>query len=144
IKDEYIMESYKQLDLALNSDLNLEDGDKKPGRFKQILKSVYEAVVKFLKAIVARLRKLFGVNKKKIEEKAGKLTKEQRTTPVMKLLPPPGEANNGKKVDVAWNKLDTLLANDSKSVDKIVNAVKDSKRIADASRQYFDELKNSK
>ncbi|EBU6828376.1 hypothetical protein DKS90_25440, partial [Salmonella enterica subsp. enterica serovar Muenchen] len=48
IKDEYIMESYKQLDIALNSDLNLEDGEKQPGRFKQILKSVYEAVVKFL------------------------------------------------------------------------------------------------
>ena len=147
IKDEYIMESYKQLDLALNSDLNLEDGDKKPGRFKQILKSVYEAVVKFLKAIVARLRKLFGTNKKKIEEKASKLTKEQRTTPVVKLLPPPSDtnnANNGKTIGVAWNKLDTLLANDSKSVDKIVNAVKDSKRIADASRKFFDQLKNLK
>ena len=141
IKDEYIMESYKQLDIALNSDLNLEDGEKQPGRFKQILKSVYEAVVKFLKAIVARLRKLFGVSKKKIDEKADKLTKEQRTTPVMKLLPPPSDA---KQVDVEWNKLDTLLANDAKSVDKIVNAVKDSKRIADASKKYFDELKNSK
>lgn len=141
IKDEYIMESYKQLDIALNSDLNLEDGEKQPGRFKQILKSVYEAVAKFLKAIVARLRKLFGVSKKKIDEKADKLTKEQRTTPVMKLLPPPSDA---KKVDVEWNKLDTLLANDAKSVDKIVNAVKDSKRIADASKKYFDELKNSK
>lgn len=141
IKDEYIMESYKQLDIALNSDLNLEDGEKQPGRFKQILKSVYEAVVKFLKALVARLRKLFGVSKKKIDEKAGKLTKEQRTTPVMKLLPPPSDT---KKVDVEWNKLDTLLANDAKSVDKIVNAVEDSKRIADASKKYFDELKNSK
>lgn len=141
IKDEYIMESYKQLDIALNSDLNLEDGEKQPGRFKQILKSVYEAVVKFLKALVARLRKLFGVSKKKIDEKAGKLTKEQRTTPVMKLLPPPSDT---KKVDVEWNKLDTLLASDAKSVDKIVNAVKDSKRIADASKKYFDELKNSK
>ncbi|EDC0597983.1 hypothetical protein BGN33_05280 [Salmonella enterica subsp. enterica serovar Enteritidis] len=141
IKDEYIMESYKQLDVALNSDLNLEDGDKQPGRFKQILKSVYEAVAKFLKALVARLKNLFGVNKKKIEEKANKLTKEQRTAPVMKLLPPPSDT---KKVDVEWNKLDTLLANDSKSVDKIVNAVKDSKRIADASKKYFDELKNSK
>lgn len=141
IKDEYIMESYKQLDVALNSDLNLEDGEKQPGRFKQILKSVYEAVAKFLKAIVARLRKLFGVSKKKIDEKADKLTKEQRTTPVMKLLPPPSDT---KKVDVEWNKLDTLLANDAKSVDKIVNAVKDSKRIADASKKYFDELKNSK
>ncbi|HHE2946673.1 TPA: hypothetical protein ACO4GF_005382, partial [Escherichia coli] len=70
IKDEYIMESYKQLDVALNSDLNLEDGEKQPGRFKQILKSVYEAVAKFLKALVARLKNLFGVNKKKIEEKA--------------------------------------------------------------------------
>lgn len=144
IKDEYIMESYKQLDVALNSDLNLEDGDKQPGRFKQILKSVYEAVVKFLKAIVARLRKLFGVNKKKIEEKAGKLTKEQRTTPVMKLLPPPSNTADAKKVDVEWNKLDTLLANDAKSVDKIVNAVKDSKRIADASRKFFDQLKDLK
>ncbi|EDD9854417.1 hypothetical protein BZQ24_07930 [Salmonella enterica subsp. enterica serovar Enteritidis] len=141
IKDEYIMESYKQLDVALNSDLNLEDGEKQPGRFKQILKSVYEAVAKFLKALVARLKNLFGVNKKKIEEKANKLTKEQRTAPVMKLLPPPSDT---KKVDVEWNKLDTLLANDSKSVDKIVNAVKDSKRIADASKKYFDELKNSK
>ncbi|EDQ3175879.1 hypothetical protein ZP71_001108 [Salmonella enterica subsp. enterica] len=141
IKDEYIMESYKQLDVALNSDLNLEDGEKQPGRFKQILKSVYEAVAKFLKALVARLKNLFGVNKKKIEEKADKLTKEQRTAPVMKLLPPPSDT---KKVDVEWNKLDTLLANDSKSVDKIVNAVKDSKRIADASKKYFDELKNSK
>ena len=141
IKDEYIMESYKQLDVALNSDLNLEDGEKQPGRFKQILKSVYEAVAKFLKAIVARLRKLFGVSKKKIDEKADKLSKEQRTTPVMKLLPPPSDT---KKVDVEWNKLDTLLANDAKSVDKIVNAVKDSKRIADASKKYFDELKNSK
>lgn len=141
IKDEYIMESYKQLDIALNSDLNLEDGEKQPGRFKQILKSVYEAVAKFLKALVARLKNLFGVNKKKIEEKANKLTKEQRTAPVMKLLPPPSDT---KKVDVEWNKLDTLLANDSKSVDKIVNAVKDSKRIADASKKYFDELKNSK
>lgn len=141
IKDEYIMESYKQLDVALNSDLNLEDGEKQPGRFKQILKSVYEAVAKFLKALVARLKNLFGVNKKKIEEKANKLTKEQRTVPVMKLLPPPSDT---KKVDVEWNKLDTLLANDSKSVDKIVNAVKDSKRIADASKKYFDELKNSK
>lgn len=144
IKDEYIMESYKQLDVALNSDLNLEDGEKQPGRFKQILKSVYEAVVKFLKAIVARLRKLFGVNKKKIEEKAGKLTKEQRTTPVMKLLPPPSNTADAKKVDVEWNKLDTLLANDAKSVDKIVNAVKDSKRIADASRKFFDQLKDLK
>lgn len=144
IKDEYIMESYKQLDVALNSDLNLEDGEKQPGRFKQILKSVYEAVVKFLKAIVARLRKLFGVNKKKIEEKAGKLTKEQRTTPVMKLLPPPSNTADEKKVDVEWNKLDTLLANDDKSVDKIVNAVKDSKRIADASRKFFDQLKDLK
>ena len=141
IKDEYIMESYKQLDVALNSDLNLEDGEKQPGRFKQILKSVYEAVAKFLKAIVARLRKLFGVSKKKIDEKADKLTKEQRTTPVMKLLPPPSDA---KKVDVEWNKLDTLLANDAKSVDKIVNAVKDSKRIADASRKFFDQLKDLK
>lgn len=141
IKDEYIMESYKQLDVALNSDLNLEDGEKQPGRFKQILKSVYEAVAKFLKALVARLKNLFGVNKKKIEEKANKLTKEQRTAPVMKLLPPPSDT---KKVDVEWNKLDTLLANDAKSVDKIVNAVKDSKRIADASKKYFDELKNSK
>lgn len=144
IKDEYIMESYKQLDIALNSDLNLEDGEKQPGRFKQILKSVYEAVVKFLKALVARLRKLFGVSKKKIDEKAGKLTKEQRTAPVMKLLPPPSNTADAKKVDVEWNKLDTLLANDAKSVDKIVNAVKDSKRIADASKKYFDELKNSK
>lgn len=144
IKDEYIMESYKQLDVALNSDLNLEDGEKQPGRFKQILKSVYEAVVKFLKAIVARLRKLFGVNKKKIEEKAGKLTKEQRTTPVTKLLPPPSNTADAKKVDVEWNKLDTLLANDAKSVDKIVNAVKDSKRIADASRKFFDQLKDLK
>lgn len=144
IKDEYIMESYKQLDTALNSDLNLEDGEKQPGRFKQILKSVYEAVVKFLKALVARLRKLFGVSKKKIDEKAGKLTKEQRTAPVMKLLPPPSNTADAKKVDVEWNKLDTLLANDAKSVDKIVNAVKDSKRIADASKKYFDELKNSK
>ncbi|EKA3416409.1 hypothetical protein OK590_004563, partial [Shigella flexneri] len=141
IKDEYIMESYKQLDVALNSDLNLEDGEKQPGRFKQILKSVYEAVAKFLKALVARLKNLFGVNKKKIEEKADKLTKEQRTAPVMKLLPPPSDT---KKVDIEWNKLDTLLANDSKSVDKIVNSVKDSKRIADASKKYFDELKNSK
>lgn len=141
IKDEYIMESYKQLDVALNSDLNLEDGEKQPGRFKQILKSVYEAVAKFLKALVARLKNLFGVNKKKIEEKANKLTKEQRTAPVMKLLPPPSDT---KKVDVEWNKLDTLLANDAKSVDKIVNAVKDSKRIADASKKYFDGLKNSK
>ncbi len=141
IKDEYIMESYKQLDVVLNSDLNLEDGEKQPGRFKQILKSVYEAVAKFLKAIVARLRKLFGVSKKKIDEKADKLTKEQRTTPVMKLLPPPSDA---KKVDVEWNKLDTLLANDAKSVDKIVNAVKDSKRIAEASRKFFDQLKNLK
>lgn len=144
IKDEYIMESYKQLDIALNSDLNLEDGEKQPGRFKQILKSVYEAVVKFLKALVARLRKLFGVSKKKIDEKAGKLTKEQRTTPVMKLLPPPSNTADAKKVDVEWNKLDTLLANDAKSVDKIVNAVKDSKRIADASRKFFDQLKDLK
>ena len=144
IKDEYIMESYKQLDIALNSDLNLEDGEKQPGRFKQILKSVYEAVVKFLKALVARLRKLFGVSKKKIDEKAGKLTKEQRTTPVMKLLPPPSNTADAKKVDVEWNKLDTLLANDAKSVDKIVNAVKDSKRIADASRKFFDQLKGLK
>lgn len=141
IKDEYIMESYKQLDVALNSDLNLEDGEKQPGRFKQILKSVYEAVAKFLKALVARLKNLFGVNKKKIEEKADKLTKEQRTAPVMKLLPPPSDT---KKVDVEWNKLDTLLANDSKSVDKIVNAVKDSKRIAEASRKFFDQLKDLK
>lgn len=144
IKDEYIMESYKQLDIALNSDLNLEDGEKQPGRFKQILKSVYEAVVKFLKALVARLRKLFGVSKKKIDEKAGKLTKEQRTAPVMKLLPPPSNTADAKKVDVEWNKLDTLLANDAKSVDKIVNAVKDSKRIADASRKFFDQLKDLK
>lgn len=144
IKDEYIMESYKQLDIALNSDLNLEDGEKQPGRFKQILKSVYEAVVKFLKALVARLRKLFGVSKKKIDEKAGKLTKEQRTTPVMKLLPPPSNTADAKKVDVEWNKLDSLLANDAKSVDKIVNAVKDSKRIADASRKFFDQLKDLK
>lgn len=144
IKDEYIMESYKQLDIALNSDLNLEDGEKQPGRFKQILKSVYEAVVKFLKALVARLRKLFGVSKKKIDEKADKLTKEQRTTPVMKLLPPPSNTADAKKVDVEWNKLDTLLANDAKSVDKIVNAVKDSKRIADASRKFFDQLKDLK
>ncbi|EEN7146715.1 hypothetical protein AAL29_19965 [Salmonella enterica subsp. enterica serovar Heidelberg] len=144
IKDEYIMESYKQLDIALNSDLNLEDGEKQPGRFKQILKSVYEAVAKFLKALVARLRKLFGVNKKKIEEKAGKLTKEQRTAPVMKLLPPPSDTKDATKVDVEWNKLDTLLANDAKSVDKIVNAVKDSKRIAEASRKFFDQLKDLK
>ena len=144
IKDEYIMESYKQLDIALNSDLNLEDGEKQPGRFKQILKSVYEAVAKFLKALVARLKNLFGVNKKKIEEKAGKLTKEQRTTPVMKLLPPPSDTKDATKVDIEWNKLDTLLANDAKSVDKIVNAVKDSKRIADASRKFFDQLKDLK
>lgn len=144
IKDEYIMESYKQLDVALNSDLNLEDGEKQPGRFKQILKSVYEAVAKFLKALVARLKNLFGVNKKKIEEKANKLTKEQRTTPVMKLLPPPSDNKDATKVDVEWNKLDTLLANDAKSVDKIVNAVKDSKRIAEASRKFFDQLKDLK
>ncbi|EIM3668665.1 hypothetical protein LM638_002566 [Salmonella enterica] len=144
IKDEYIMESYKQLDVALNSDLNLEDGDKQPGRFKQILKSVYEAVAKFLKALVARLKNLFGVNKKKIEEKANKLTKEQRTTPVTKLLPPPSDTKDATKVDVEWNKLDTLLANDAKSVDKIVNAVKDSKRIAEASRKFFDQLKDLK
>lgn len=144
IKDEYIMESYKQLDIALNSDLNLEDGEKQPGRFKQILKSVYEAVAKFLKALVARLKNLFGVNKKKIEEKANKLTKEQRTTPVTKLLPPPSDTKDAAKVDVEWNKLDTLLANDAKSVDKIVNAVKDSKRIADASRKFFDQLKDLK
>lgn len=144
IKDEYIMESYKQLDIALNSDLNLEDGEKQPGRFKQILKSVYEAVAKFLKALVARLKNLFGVNKKKIEEKANKLTKEQRTTPVMKLLPPPSDTKDATKVDVEWNKLDTLLANDAKSVDKIVNAVKDSKRIAEASRKFFDQLKDLK
>lgn len=144
IKDEYIMESYKQLDIALNSDLNLEDGEKQPGRFKQILKSVYEAVAKFLKALVARLKNLFGVNKKKIEEKADKLTKEQRTTPVTKLLPPPSDTKDATKVDVEWNKLDTLLANDAKSVDKIVNAVKDSKRIAEASRKFFDQLKDLK
>ena len=144
IKDEYIMESYKQLDVALNSDLNLEDGEKQPGRFKQILKSVYEAVAKFLKALVARLKNLFGVNKKKIEEKANKLTKEQRTTPVTKLLPPPSDTKDATKVDVEWNKLDTLLANDAKSVDKIVNAVKDSKRIAEASRKFFDQLKDLK
>lgn len=144
IKDEYIMESYKQLDIALNSDLNLEDGEKQPGRFKQILKSVYEAVAKFLKALVARLKNLFGVNKKKIEEKANKLTKEQRTTPVTKLLPPPSDTKDATKVDVEWNKLDTLLANDAKSVDKIVNAVKDSKRIAEASRKFFDQLKDLK
>lgn len=144
IKDEYIMESYKQLDVALNSDLNLEDGEKQPGRFKQILKSVYEAVAKFLKALVARLKNLFGVNKKKIEEKANKLTKEQRTTPVTKLLPPPSDTKDAAKVDVEWNKLDTLLANDAKSVDKIVNAVKDSKRIAEASRKFFDQLKDLK
>lgn len=144
IKDEYIMESYKQLDIALNSDLNLEDGEKQPGRFKQILKSVYEAVAKFLKALVARLKNLFGVNKKKIEEKAIKLTKEQRTTPVTKLLPPPSDTKDATKVDVEWNKLDTLLANDAKSVDKIVNAVKDSKRIAEASRKFFDQLKDLK
>lgn len=144
IKDEYIMESYKQLDVALNSDLNLEDGEKQPGRFKQILKSVYEAVAKFLKALVARLKNLFGVNKKKIEEKANKLTKEQRTAPVMKLLPPPSDTKDATKVDVEWNKLDTLLANDAKSVDKIVNAVKDSKRIAEASRKFFDQLKDLK
>ena len=144
IKDEYIMESYKQLDVALNSDLNLEDGEKQPGRFKQILKSVYEAVAKFLKALVARLKNLFGVNKKKIEEKANKLTKEQRTTPVTKLLPPPSDTKDVAKVDVEWNKLDTLLANDAKSVDKIVNAVKDSKRIAEASRKFFDQLKDLK
>lgn len=144
IKDEYIMESYKQLDIALNSDLNLEDGEKQPGRFKQILKSVYEAVAKFLKALVARLKNLFGVNKKKIEEKANKLTKEQRTTPVTKLLPPPSDTKDAAKVDVEWNKLDTLLANDAKSVDKIVNAVKDSKRIAEASRKFFDQLKDLK
>lgn len=144
IKDEYIMESYKQLDIALNSDLNLEDGEKQPGRFKQILKSVYEAVAKFLKALVARLKNLFGVNKKKIEEKANKLTKEQRTTPVMKLLPPPSDNKDATKVDVEWNKLDTLLTNDAKSVDKIVNAVKDSKRIAEASRKFFDQLKDLK
>lgn len=144
IKDEYIMESYNQLDVALNSDLNLEDGEKQPGRFKQILKSVYEAVAKFLKALVARLKNLFGVNKKKIEEKANKLTKEQRTTPVTKLLPPPSDTKDATKVDVEWNKLDTLLANDAKSVDKIVNAVKDSKRIAEASRKFFDQLKDLK
>lgn len=144
IKDEYIMESYKQLDVALNSDLNLEDGEKQPGRFKQILKSVYEAVAKFLKALVARLKNLFGVNKKKIEEKANKLTKEQRTTPVTKLLPPPSDTKDATKVDIEWNKLDTLLANDAKSVDKIVNAVKDSKRIAEASRKFFDQLKDLK
>lgn len=144
IKDEYIMESYKQLDVALNSDLNLEDGEKQPGRFKQILKSVYEAVAKFLKALVVRLKNLFGVNKKKIEEKANKLTKEQRTTPVTKLLPPPSDTKDATKVDVEWNKLDTLLANDAKSVDKIVNAVKDSKRIAEASRKFFDQLKDLK
>lgn len=144
IKDEYIMESYKQLDVVLNSDLNLEDGEKQPGRFKQILKSVYEAVAKFLKALVARLKNLFGVNKKKIEEKANKLTKEQRTTPVTKLLPPPSDTKDATKVDVEWNKLDTLLANDAKSVDKIVNAVKDSKRIAEASRKFFDQLKDLK
>lgn len=144
IKDEYIMESYKQLDVALNSDLNLEDGEKQPGRFKQILKSVYEAVAKFLKALVTRLKNLFGVNKKKIEEKANKLTKEQRTTPVTKLLPPPSDTKDATKVDVEWNKLDTLLANDAKSVDKIVNAVKDSKRIAEASRKFFDQLKDLK
>lgn len=144
IKDEYIMESYKQLDVALNSDLNLEDGEKQPGRFKQILKSVYEAVAKFLKALVARLKNLFGVNKKKIEGKANKLTKEQRTAPVMKLLPPPSNTSDEKKVNVEWNKLDTLLANDAKSVDKIVNAVKDSKRIAEASRKFFDQLKDLK
>lgn len=144
IKDEYIMESYKQLDVALNSDLNLEDGEKQPGRFKQILKSVYEAVAKFLKALVARLKNLFGVNKKKIEEKVNKLTKEQRTTPVTKLLPPPSDTKDAAKVDVEWNKLDTLLANDAKSVDKIVNAVKDSKRIAEASRKFFDQLKDLK
>ena len=144
IKDEYIMESYKQLDVALNSDLNLEDGEKQPGRFKQILKSIYEAVAKFLKALVARLKNLFGVNKKKIEEKANKLTKEQRTTPVTKLLPPPSDTKDATKVDVEWNKLDTLLANDAKSVDKIVNAVKDSKRIAEASRKFFDQLKDLK
>lgn len=144
IKDEYIMESYKQLDVVLNSDLNLEDGDKQPGRFKQILKSVYEAVAKFLKALVARLKNLFGVNKKKIEEKANKLTKEQRTTPVTKLLPPPSDTKDATKVDIEWNKLDTLLANDAKSVDKIVNAVKDSKRIAEASRKFFDQLKDLK
>ncbi|MCT7452020.1 hypothetical protein, partial [Escherichia coli] len=115
IKDEYIMESYKQLDVVLNSDLNLEDGEKQPGRFKQILKSVYEAVAKFLKALVARLKNLFGVNKKKIEEKANKLTKEQRTTPVTKLLPPPSDTKDATKVDIEWNKLDTLLANDAKS-----------------------------
>lgn len=144
VKDEYIMESYKQLDIALNSDLNLEDGEKQPGRFKQILKSVYEAVAKFLKALVARLKNLFGVNKKKIEEKANKLTKEQRTTPVTKLLPPPSDTKDATKVDIEWNKLDTLLANDAKSVDKIVNAVKDSKRIAEASRKFFDQLKDLK
>lgn len=144
IKDEYIMESYNQLDVALNSDLNLEGGEKQPGRFKQILKSVYEAVAKFLKALVARLKNLFGVNKKKIEEKANKLTKEQRTTPVTKLLPPPSDTKDATKVDVEWNKLDTLLANDAKSVDKIVNAVKDSKRIAEASRKFFDQLKDLK
>lgn len=144
IKDEYIMESYNQLDVALNSDLNLEDGEKQPGRFKQILKSVYEAVAKFLKALVARMKNLFGVNKKKIEEKANKLTKEQRTTPVTKLLPPPSDTKDATKVDVEWNKLDTLLANDAKSVDKIVNAVKDSKRIAEASRKFFDQLKDLK
>lgn len=144
IKDEYIMESYKQLDVALNSDLNLEDGEKQPGRFKQILKSVYEAVAKFLKALVMRLKNLFGVNKKKIEEKANKLTKEQRTTPVTKLLPPPSDTKDATKVDIEWNKLDTLLANDAKSVDKIVNAVKDSKRIAEASRKFFDQLKDLK
>lgn len=148
IKDEYIMESYKQLDLALNSDLNLEDGDKKPGRIKQMLKTIYEAVVKFFRGIVERLKKLFGVNKKKIKEEADKLTKEQRTTPVVKLLPPPtSDSGNtdtqSKVVDIRWNKLDTYLATDKDALVKILDAIDDADQIAKSIDKFVKAMKDA-
>ena len=134
IKDEYIMESYKQLDVVLNSDLNLEDGDKQPGRFKQILKSVYEAVIKFFRAIAARLKKLFVVTKKKIEEKASKLTKEQRTTSVLNQLSP---SEHKSKFNIEWNKLDTYLVTDRNAVTKIVTTIDRADHVAKAIDRFI-------
>lgn len=140
IKDEYIMESYKQLDVALNSDLNLEDGEKQPGRFKQILKSVYEAVAKFLKALVARLKNLFGVTKKKIEEKARKLTNKERTTPVLNQLSPTEYAS---KINIEWNKLDTYLVTNKNAVTKLVTTIDRADGVAKAIDKFIKMTSNT-